>query len=55
MDETTKRQLLGTIRAMKVLAQDDRKIPALALWRAITGDDLKTAMRVYQLITEVQV
>ena len=52
MDERTKQQIIGAISAMKVLAKDDHKIAALALWRAVTGDDLKTALRVFQLVTD---
>lgn len=49
----TATQMKGTITAMKILAKNGNKIPAIALWRAITGDGLETAMRVYELIMEV--
>ena len=50
IQSVTETQLLGTLKAMRVLASDDRKIVALALWRAITGDDLRTAQRILELV-----
>lgn len=54
MHQETKRQLLGTIRAMKVLAADNHKIEALALYRAITDDSFQAALAVYRVIVEVE-
>lgn len=54
MHEWEKRQLEGTLKAMKVLGDDNHKIAALSLYRAITGGTIQAALAVYKIVVELQ-